>query len=220
VIALLAAATVAAAPPPAVVLARYRAALAKLAEPRVFAVEYTMLQTGPRTLEQSHRIFRSGGNERDETLAVNGTRSTVPVIRIFRGRPYRYRIAALAPREAAYTFSYAGPHRDGRHLDYVFRLAPKRPSSDFTLTQVTIDGVAFLPDAIAFTTKNHGGRGSVTFRKIGTWWVANVANASARVAGGIAREQIAFGNWRFPPSLPPSTFAAPRPLPSTAPLIP
>ncbi|HZO93947.1 MAG TPA: hypothetical protein VFB22_09245 [Candidatus Baltobacteraceae bacterium] len=213
-IALVAAAAVASAPlTPDAVLARYRAALATLSEPRVFAFEYTMVQTGTRVLEQSHRVFRSGGDERDETLAVNGTRSTEPVIRIFRGRPYRYRVAALAPRPDAYDFTYAGPHRDGHHLDYVFRLAPKVASRGFTFTQVTIDGLAFLPASVAFATAQHGGRGSVSFRKAGKWWVVSGATASARVAGGTAHEEIAFVRWRFPASLPASTFSLPRPLP-------
>ena len=220
-IAALAAAVVGAAPlAPDAVVARYRAALATLAEPRTFSVEYTMVQTGTRTLEQTHRIFRRGGDERDETLAVNGTRSTVPVIRIFHGRPYRYRVAALAPRPDAYAFAYAGPHRDGHHLDYVFRLTPKSPSRGFRVMQVTIDGLTFLPDAIAFTTAEHGGRGTVTFRKADRWWVASGASATARLAGGLAHEQIAFSRWRFPASLPSSTFALPRPLATAAPELP
>ncbi len=222
-IALLAAAAIATAQPsvplaPEAVLARYRAALASLREPRVFAVEYTMVQTGTRTLEQSHRIFRSGGDERDETLAVNGTRSTEPVIRVFRGRPYRYRVSALAPREGAYDFTFAGPHRDGHHVDYVFRLTPKSAPAGFGFTQVTIDGVTFLPSAVSFAAQ-HGGRGTVTFHKSGPWWVAGAAAASARVGGGLAHEQIAFSRWRFPASLPASTFALPRPLPSTPPAL-
>ena len=60
-------------------------------------------QTGTRSLEQTHRIFRSGTDERDETIAVNGSRPAVPLVRIFRQRPYRYTIAALAPNATAMT---------------------------------------------------------------------------------------------------------------------
>ncbi|HYZ17009.1 MAG TPA: hypothetical protein VE591_11430, partial [Candidatus Acidoferrum sp.] len=59
---------------PGMVVTKYEATVAKLREPRVFTLEYTMEQTGSRALEQSHRIFRSGANERDETIAVNGNR--------------------------------------------------------------------------------------------------------------------------------------------------
>ncbi len=212
-----AAATVAALPPETVV-ARYSAALKALKEPRVFAFEYTVQQTGPRTLEQTHRVFRSGNDERDETLAVNGNRTHTPVVRIFRGRPYRYTVAALAPKPAAYAFVYAGPHKDGKHVDYVFDLVPKRKPSGVTFTQVTIDGVSFLPQAVAFTGP-HAARGSVTFVKANRYWVARTASAQANVQGGLAHELLGFVNWRFPNALPPATFALPRPLRTTPPAL-
>jgi hypothetical protein len=206
--------------PPDEVLIRYQSALAKLHEPRVFAVEYTLQQTGPRTLDQTHRIFRSGTDERDETLAVNGTHTSTPVVRIFRGRPYRYTVAALAPKAAAYDFVYAGPHRDGKHLDYVFTLVPKGAAPAFALTRVTIDGVTFLPQTVAFAVGAHAGRGSVTFAKADRYWVARSASAQAEVSGGTAHEQLSFANWRFPKALPPSTFAMPRPLPTLPATLP
>ncbi len=204
-------------PPPAVVVAKYRAALAELREPRVFTVEYTLVQTGTRTLEQTHRIFRSGADERDEMLAVNGTRSTSPVVRIFRRRPYRYTVAALAPNPAAYNFFYFGPHRDGKHVDYVFSLTPKKPKRGITFTQVAIDGVTFLPQSVAFAADQHAARGNVTFGKADRYWVARSAIAQANVPGGIARERLGFAKWRFPENLPRSTFAGPRPLPTPRP---
>jgi hypothetical protein len=194
-------------PVPAVVIAKYRAALKALREPRVFTVEYTLVQTGTRTLEQAHRIFRSGTDERDETIAVNGTRSISPVIRIFRRRPYRYTVAALAPNPAAYDFVFAGPHRDGKHVDYVFTVSPKKPKRGIAFTQVAIDGVTFLPESVSFAADQHAARGSVTFGKSDRYWVARSAAAQADVPGGVAREQLAFAKWRFPPGLPRSTFA-------------
>jgi hypothetical protein len=198
---------------PSAVVAKYAAALAQVRDPRVFTVEYTLVQTGPRTLEQTHRIFRSGGDERDETLAVNGTRSTSPVVRIFRGRPYRYTVAALAPKPSAYDFTYAGPHRDGKHVDYVFDLTPKGAAQpDFAFTQVTIDGLTFLPQSVAFAESRHNGAGTITFAKSEKFWVARSAAAQAATRAGIAHEQLRFSRWRFPKTLPRSTFAMPRPL--------
>jgi hypothetical protein len=226
VIALLAAAVVAAAtvapaptptPAPDAVIANYAAALAALKEPRVFSVEYTIEQTGTRSLEQTHRIFRSGADERDETIAVNGTRPITPVVRIFRRRPYRYTVTALAPKPAAYDFRYAGPHRSGKHVDYVFDVSPKKRAPAFAFTQVTIDGVTFLPSAVSFATGQHAGRGQVTFAKSDRWWVARSAAAQANVPGGVSREHLTFSRWRFPATLPQATFAAPRPLPTPPP---
>lgn len=221
-IGLLAAVTAAAAAllEPEEVLGRYEAALAALHEPRVFAVEYTLVQTGARNLEQTHRIFRRGGDERDETIAINGTRTLAPAIRIFRGRPYRYTASAIAPRLSQYTFRYVGPARNGKHSDYVFRLTPKTQQAPFTRTEVAIDGLTFLPARIDFTSGLHHGSGSVTFTKVQKWWVASSARASARLpGGGDARERLTFSRWRFPASLPPSTFAAARPLPSSPPVL-
>ena len=210
------------APPlaPEAVLARYQTALAEIVEPRVFTVEYTLEQTGTRVLDQRHRIFRSGGNERDETLAVNGKGSLTPVVRIFRGRPYRYAVSRLAPKPAAYDFAYVGPHKAGKHVDYVFRLVPRAPSRAFALTDVTIDGVTFLPSSIAFATGKNAGTGTVAFTKSGRWWVASGAAASARVPGGVEHERLTFSRWRFPPTLPASTFALPRPLATPPPVLP
>ena len=208
-------------PAPDTVVAKYAAALKALKEPRVFSVEYTIEQTGTRSLEQAHRIFRSGSDERDETIAVNGVRPLAPLVRIFRRRPYRYTVAALAPKPTAYDFSYAGPHKDGKHVDYVFELTPKNGNPPFAFTQVVIDGVTFLPASVSFATSTHGGHGQVTFAKSDRWWVARSAVAQANVARGVAKERLTFTRWRFPATLPRSTFAAPRPLPtSPAPILP
>lgn len=215
-IALLAAAAVATLAPQSV-LAKYQAALAALHEPRIFTVEYTLEQRGIRTLEQTHRIFRAGNDERDETIAVNGTRASKPAVRIFRGRRYRYTVSSLAPRANAYDFRFVGTHKDGRHLDYVFRLMPKQAAQNFTFTQLTVDGVTFLPSAVSFASRVHDARGDVTFAKAGSWWVANSASASAREPQGTAHERLTFSAWRFPPSLPPATFGVPRALPTQSP---
>jgi hypothetical protein len=211
-----AAATLISAPlAPQAVLSHYHTALAALREPSTFTVEYTLEQTGARALDQTHRIFRRGNDERDEIIAVNGTRATAPAIRIFRGTPYHYRVARLAPAAAAYTFTYLGANRSGRHLEYVFKLTPKGSSGDFTLTRVSIDGLSFLPTMIAFRTSGNAGKGTVSFGKVGPYWVVTGASASARVQRGTTNERLAFANWRFPASLPPSTFAVARPLPLT-----
>lgn len=216
-IALLAAAATLLAPP--AVLAKYATALAALREPRTFVVEYTLAQSGARSLEQTHRVFRRGGDERDETIAINGTRTTKPQVRIFRGRPYRYTVATLAPRATQYAFAYAGAVRAGRHVDYVFRLTPKSPAGAFARTEVRIDGITFLPTRVSFRTSAHGGSGTIGFAKAEKWWVAQSATARARLADGrTASETLSFVKWRFPASLPASTFALrPRPAPVSPP---
>jgi hypothetical protein len=214
VIALLAAAALLA---PSTVLTKYAAALAAVREPHAFAVRYLLEQAGTRSIEETHRIFRSGNDERDEVVAVNGTRATHPEVRIFHGRPYHYAVSRLAPRASSYAFDYVGPRKDGHHVDYVFRLTPLHAGS-FTLTSVAIDGLSFLPAMVTFATV-HEGHGTVTFAKNGRYWVARGAEASAREKDGEAHESLSFSDWHFPSALPASTFAAARPLPSDPPAL-
>jgi hypothetical protein len=98
----------------------------------------------------------------------------------------------------------------------VFATTPYVPGS-FNVTQVTIDGITALPVAVRFATTSHDGSGSVTFARVQTHWMPAVATARATYRKVVAEERIAFGNYRFPPSLPQSTFLTPRPLPSFRP---
>jgi hypothetical protein len=191
---------------PAAVLERYEAALKKVREPPVITFDYKLEQTGLRNTLQTHRVFRSGNDERDETLTVDGKRVSPPKVRIFRGRRNRYTIAALAPRAVDYKFAYVGPRKDGHHVDYIFRLTPYaiRP---FAVTDVAIDGVRFLPLSVGFATGLNEGAGTITFGLNARWWVPYVATAHATLADATATERLTFYTYRFPPTLPLSTFS-------------
>ncbi|GAC1416377.1 MAG: hypothetical protein NVSMB5_06560 [Candidatus Velthaea sp.] len=204
--------------PPDAVLARYTIALRALREPRAISFEYRLEQTGGRRLAQTHRIFRTATDERDETLSVDGKRLVPPTVRIYRGKRNRYSVAALAPRVTAYAFAYVGPHRDGRHIDYVFRLTPKKPAP-FAITEITIDGVRFLPQMVSFRTTMHGGSGSVRFGGNEHWWLPLAASARATLGAEVSAERLTFSAYRFPVSLPSSTFALPRPLATPKPAL-
>ena len=216
--------------PPAAVLQRYETALLKVREPQTFTFDYKLEQTGLRTASQTHRVFRSGNDERDETLTVDGKRLSPPKVRIFRGRRNRYTIATLAPRPAEYKFSYVGSRKDGHHVDYLFRLTPiaVRP---FAVTEVTIDGVRFLPLSIGFATGLNEGAGTITFGSNARWWVPYAATARATLADSTATERLTFYTYRFPLTLPSSTFTqarrsasgvrlSPLMLPTLAPVVP
>ncbi len=212
---------------PVVVLQRFALALRKIGEPPIMTVDYTLDQTGSRTLAQTHRVFRGGNNERDETLSVDGRPLSPPKIRIFLGRRNRYSVGALAPRVTDYNFIFVGSRKNAHHNDYVFRLAPKA-TRPFNITGVVIDGVRFLPSSIAFATSKNSGSGIISFARSAAWWVPYFASARAIVGNTTAAERLSFYTYRFPPSLPPSTFSqrrsrpiAPRPrvLPTPAPSL-
>jgi hypothetical protein len=203
-------------PLPSVVIERYGAALAANHTPEVLSFDYTVEETGPRGSRQTHRVFRSGSSERDELLSVDGKPLTPSGVQIFLGHRNRYALELLAPSPSAYALHYLTSVRDGRHMDQVFAATPLEGGA-FVVKQVTIDGISYLPTSIAFVTTAHNGSGTLTFGRVQQYWMVQSANASGTYGKIVAQERITFGRYRFPSSLPPSTFLTPRPLPSFRP---
>ncbi len=196
------------------VLVRYAGALATVKRAPVVAFDYSVEQLGLRNMEQTHRVYRSGRSERDETLIVDGYELQAPSIRIINNRIYRYDIAAIAPRPAAYRFVYSGAIARGSSFTYVFRTAPFGRRA-FAVTEVEIDGARFLPSAVRFKLAGDDARGSGTlaYESHGGYWVVRDAVVDARLtSGATAHEHIAWSDYSFPSSLPASTFEAPHPL--------
>jgi hypothetical protein len=207
---------------PAVVLARYEQALATLKRPPTLSFEYSVEQLGLNNLEQTHRVYRSGLNERDETLVVDSYTLAQPAVRILANRTNRYDVAAVAPKAADYAFTFAGVKRDASGYAYVFRTVP-HATATFAIGEVEIDGRSYLPSRLRFTIEGGGARGSgeLLYGRTDAYWVIRSAAVSVHLAGGAtARERIEWSAYRFPPSLPDSTFEAPRALATATPLVP
>lgn len=198
------------------VLGRYARAVQEVRPPKVVVFSYTVSQTGPSNIEQHHRIYRSGLAVRDETLSIDGITLLRKVVRFSRHED-RYAVARFAPSAAAYELLFLGTTRDAHHLDYVYEATPLEHESDVWIDRLTIDGVNFLPRLVHFHTAAAGvaGSGQVEFGSFGKYWLPVAAEAAARVGGKPAHERIAWSDYRFPQSLPSSTFEAPRPLPHT-----
>lgn len=198
---------------PDIVLARYARALATLERPHAIAFDYAVEQLGLRNMEQTHRVYRSGLDERDETRNVDGYELKRPSVRILANRTYRYDIAATAPKPASYRFAYAGAYPHGNAYTYVFRTA-SFATTPFDVTEVEIDGTHFLPSLVRFKIAGDAARGSgeLAYAPNGRYWVVVNAQVSAHLANGTtAHEHIAWSDYSFPTSLPPSTFEAPHP---------
>lgn len=203
------------------VLQRYALALETVSAPKVVVFSYTVSQVGPSNIEQHHRIYRSGLDVRDDTLSVDGITLLRKEVRISRYED-RYAIARFAPSTASYELLFLGTVKDGRHLDYVYEATPLNRSSGTWIDRLTIDGANFLPRVVHFQSSgvNAQGSGEVEFGPFGKYWMPVVAKATAQVGGKPAREQIDWSDYRFPQSLPPSTFQPPQPLPhATLPTI-
>lgn len=194
------------------VLLRYASALTTVRHPSALSFDYAVEQLGLRNMEQTHRVYRSGRSERDETLIVDGYALRAPSIRIINNRTNRYDIAAVAPRPGAYRFVFSGAIARGSAYVYVFKTIPLGPSV-FAVTEVEIDGAHFLPNTIRFKLAGGDARGSgaLAYESFGGYWVVRDAVIDAHLtSGATAHEHIAWSDYSFPASLPASTFEAPR----------
>jgi hypothetical protein len=203
------------------VLQRYALAIQTVAVPKVVVYSYTVSQVGPSNIEQHHRIYRSGSEVRDETLSIDGITLLRKVVRFSRHED-RYAVARFAPSSAAYELLFLGTAKDGHHLDYVYEATPLNHPAGAWIDRLIVDGANFLPRLVHFHTSGAGveGSGEVQFGQFGKYWMPVAADATARVGGKPAREQLVWSDYRFPQSLPPSTFQPPRPLPhATLPTI-
>lgn len=200
------------------VLQRYSLALADLSLPKVVIYTYTVAQVGPSNIEQRHEIYRSGTDVRDETLAVDGIPLTRKRVRFSRHEE-RYTVDRFAPRTDAYELLFLGTTKDGRHFDYIYEATPIGRPAGAWIDRIAIDGVRFLPRAVHFHSSglDVSGTGDIEFAPFGKYWMPIFASAEARIKGKPARERIVWSEYRFPQSLPPSTFQAPEPLPETTP---
>ncbi|HEY6486071.1 MAG TPA: hypothetical protein VIX83_06790 [Candidatus Cybelea sp.] len=196
------------------VLQRYVLALAHVVSPKVVVYSYTVSQVGPSNIEQRHTIYRSGTSVRDETLAIDGIALRHKAVR-FSQREERYTVGRFAPSASAYELLFLGTSKDGHHLDYVYEATPLHRGAGVWIDRLTIDGANYLPRAVRFHTAGAGvaGDGEIEFGSFGRYWLPVVASASALVGTKLARERIVWGEYRFPESLPPSTFQTPKPLP-------
>jgi hypothetical protein len=201
------------------VLQRYAVAISNVVTPKVVVYSYTVSQLGPSNIEQHHRIYRSGTAVRDETLSVDGIPLSRKIVRIA-NRADRYSVERFAPRTDDYELLFLGTAKDGRHLDYVYEATPLNRSTAAWIDRVTIDGVNFLPRVVRFHSNGleASGTGEIEFAPFGKYWMPVIADAQARVKGKIARERIVWSDYRFPESLPSSTFQRAQALPRTTPI--
>jgi hypothetical protein len=196
------------------VLERYALEIGDVQIPKTMIFTYSVSQLGITDIEQRHVLYRSGLKVRDETIAVDGI-PLKPKIVSFGEREDRYAIDRLAPRTANYAMLFVKTQRDGAHLDYRYELTPLASAAAFVITGLVIDGVSYLPREIDFTTASvtaHG-HGALVYGKTDKYWVPLYVTVEASVSGKPARERIMWGDYRFPPSLPASTFIPPKPLP-------
>lgn len=195
-----------------VVLARYEAALRALETPKYSIYSYVVSQAAPTSIEQRHIVYRSGEDVRDESWPVGTGRPAKHVVSVGK-REDAYAIARLAPRRSSYEMLFERVSVVDGHPVYVFDTVPfVKSTAGFAVTQVAIDAARFLPRALSFTTSNgvNIGHGELRYTAASKYWVPLAASVTVLLDGKPARERISWGDFRFPPSLPGSTFRAGR----------
>jgi hypothetical protein len=204
-----------------IVLERYELALTDLAPPHAMIFTYNVSQAGPVNIEQEHVIYRSGLKVRDETISVNGEALKKKIVRIGE-REDRYAVKKLAPRSSEYAMLFLRTIKTGSHLDYEYQVTPLAPQArGFVVRRMIVDGIHDLPRMIAFQSASataHG-TGEIDYGPSGGHWVPLAVTMNATVDGKPARERITWSNYRFPSSLPDSTFHTAKPLPRVTPPI-
>lgn len=196
------------------VLQRYAVAIETVPVPKAVIFAYTVSQAGPSNIDQRHVVYRNGSQVRDETLAVDGV-ALVHKIVSFGRREDRYDVSRIAPKAAAYELLFLRSVKDGHHVDYQYDVSPLIRGADAVVDRVTIDGLKYLPKDVRFKTGTQSSNGTahVAYAQFGKYWMPVLAEVTAIVNGKPARERIVWSDYRFPDSLPPSTFEPPRPLP-------
>ena len=199
------------------VLLHYERALIALPTPKTMVFTYTVSQAGPRALEQMHRIYRSGDLVRDEMIASEGQTLKRKTVRVSR-YPDRYAIARIAPHGSEYAFLFQGMVRIGSRTAYEYTAVPTQRGGAYVVDSMAIDTASFLPLSIRFSTVtgNVKAQGELRYARTARYWLPQFAAVQAQLAGGIARERIAFSGYSFPESLPKSTFRSLKPQPTPA----
>lgn len=197
------------------VLQRYTLALETEPTPKAVIFDYSVSQVGPSNMDERHTIYRSGLDVRDETISLDGNALHRKVVRILHHAD-RYAVQAIAPRSDDYELLFVGTSKDGHHVDYTYEATPLlKTATTAAVERVTVDGIKFLPRTIVFRTGEASvrGNGRIEYAQFGKYWMPVSASIVAVVDGKPARERITWSAYRFPGSLPASTFVAPKPLP-------
>mgnify|MGYP001297514312 CR=1 FL=1 len=207
-------------------LARYRAQMERVHPPGRFVVEYAETRSGPtRVVTETHRLYRNdAGDERNETIAVNGSPLVPAFVRVFQRDAWPYDVTQFLVSADAYDAKYVGTVIvDGRRA-YEYAVTAKSQVS-FAVTALYVDVIRYLPIKETFDVSGTAcaGHGAVDFGPADKFWMPIVVSAKCSVAGqdvpaaGAAQpsartgysQTIRFSNYRFPSALPTDIFAAP-----------
>ncbi|MDQ6824006.1 MAG: hypothetical protein M3007_00890 [Candidatus Eremiobacteraeota bacterium] len=199
--------------PPALPLDSYHSALTTLKRPAFVEFEYTQTRSGPhRIVTEQHRVYQTqDGQERNDTVMVNGTPVVPALSRILHRPVWPYDVAQFAASPDDYDFSRAAMAVVSGRKAFGFKLA-RKANADFMLTNLYLDARRYLPlrETFAVTGSNCSGDGIINFGPASLFWLPTSVQVTctAQVAAvpAIFKESIRFSNYRFPSAIPADVF--------------
>ena len=209
-------------PSPVKVVDSYRSALASLKRPPFVEFTYTHTRSGPsRIVTEEHRVYRTlDGQERNDTVMVNGTPIVPAASRILHRPVWPYDVAQFAPSPDDYDVSLAAPAFVSGRKALALKLA-RRTAADFTLKDLFFDPRRFLPlrETFSVTGGNCSGDGLINFGPASEYWLPTSiqVTCTAQTPSGPAvyKESIRFSNYAFPNAIPADVFNASASSPDT-----
>ena len=192
-------------------LSAYHDALAALPPLGNIAFQYSEVRSGPtRTIEEEHSVYRSGdGNERNETVAVNGTPVVPALVRLSASDVWAYDVRRFDVDESEYNVMSLGVVTVTGKRALGFSTVRTTPG-DFSITGLYLDLRSRLPLRETFEVQGGGcaGSGTIDFEPVAATWLPIAVSVSCTVGSGgdTFKESIHFSGYRFPRVIPPDVF--------------
>ena len=207
-----------AAPTPLDRLDAYHSALLTLKRPAYIEYDYIQTRSGPdRVRTEQHRVYRTdAGQERNDTVMINGTAVVPAISRILRRTQWPYDVTQFAVSADAYDITPSGVALVSGRKAYAFSLA-RKTGADFKLKGLYVDSHRFLPlrETFAVTGGNCSGDGVISFGAAAQYWLPTSVQVTctAQTTSGPAvfKESIRFANYGFPNAIPAEIFNAAGP---------
>ena len=196
-------------------LAAYRAALDSLPRPAYVEYDYIETRSGPdHVITEQHRVYRTQtGQERNDTVMINGTPVVPAISRILHRDSWPYDVTQFAVSSDDYDISPAGMALVSGRKAYSFH-ATRHQDSGFRITGLYLDLRRLLPVRETFDVTGAGcaGSGLIDFAAASRYWLPTAVqvNCTAVTAAGpsIFKESIRFANYGFPNAIPADIFTA------------
>jgi hypothetical protein len=194
-------------------LAKYRAALATLTPEGAVVFQYVESRSGPtRALSEMHRVYRDeAGDERNETIAVDGEPVVPALVRITNSPTWAYDPREFAVDAADYDAMPLGSATIAGKKALSFSTV-RSSVGDFSVTGLYLDPIRFEPVRETFDAAGDGcdGTGTIDFAIVDRRLMPTVVTVTCKVmpGGSTFQETIRFSDYRFLRSLPSGVFGS------------